>query len=56
MANLLETYKSRLAVADQIHAKTHNGQRLDSTKKLFIAKCLDNTNWPYGPVALVGDY
>lgn len=44
MANLLETYKSRLAVADQVHAKTHNGQRLDSTKKLFIAKCLDNTN------------
>ena len=44
MATLLEAYKSRLAVANKFHAKSHNGQGLSESKKLAIAKVLHNTN------------
>ena len=44
MANLYEAYKQRLAVADKVHAKSHNGQKLTESKKLTIAKVLSNTN------------
>lgn len=44
MANLLEAYKTRLAVADKVHARAHNGQGLSESKKLAIAKTLSNTN------------
>ena len=44
MANLFEAYKKRLDVADRVHAKSHNGQRLSESKKLAIAKVLSNTN------------
>lgn len=41
--NLLEAYGKRLSLADKIHAKTHNGERLSESKKILIAKCLENT-------------
>ena len=41
--NLLETYGKRLSLADKLHAKSHNGERLSESKKILIAKCLENT-------------
>ena len=38
--NLLEAYGKRLALADKIHAKSHNGEHLNESKKILIAKCL----------------
>ena len=43
MANLLEAYGKRLAFADRVHAKTHKGEHLSESKKILIAKCLENT-------------
>ena len=42
--NLLEAYKNRLNVADAFHAQNHNGQRMDSYKKLLIANSLNNVS------------
>ena len=42
--NLLEQYKNRLAISEQVYSKAHGGERLSSTKKLAVAKCLENTN------------
>lgn len=42
--NLLESYKSRLAVSESFYAKAHNGAALSSNKKMVVAKLLDNTN------------
>lgn len=42
--NLLEAYSKRLAAADKVHAREHNGQTMTESKKLVIAKCLANTN------------
>lgn len=44
MANLFEAYKKRLAVADEWYAKKHNGESLTESKKLVVAKCLENCN------------
>ena len=44
MANLLEQYKSRLAVAEKYYAQNHNGERLSESKKIATAKCLDNVS------------
>ena len=44
MANLLEQYKSRLAVAEKYYAQQHNGARLSEGKKMVVAKCLENVN------------
>lgn len=44
MANLFEAYKRRLAVADEWYAKKHNGESLTESKKLVVAKCLENCN------------
>lgn len=41
--NLLEAYGKRLSLADKLHAKSHNGERLSESKKILIAKCLENT-------------
>lgn len=43
MANLLEAYANRLTYADKIYAKNHQGERLTESKKILIAKCLENT-------------
>lgn len=44
MATLLEKYSQRLAVSDNTFAKSHNGAKMDSTRKLMVAACLENTN------------
>lgn len=41
--NLLEAYKKRLSLADKLHAKSHQGEHLTESKKILIAKCLENT-------------
>ena len=42
MANLLEQYKTRLAVAEKVYGASHNGAALPASKKLATAKCLQN--------------
>lgn len=42
--NLLEQYKQRLDVSEKWFQNNHAGQRLDGTKKLAIATCLNNIN------------
>lgn len=44
MANLLEAYKKRIAVAEKYYAKAHPGAQLSESKKLVIAKTLHNVN------------
>lgn len=41
---LLETYAKRLSVAESVYAKAHNGEQLSNTKKIAVAKVLNNTN------------
>lgn len=41
---LLETYAKRLSVAESVYAKAHDGEQLSNTKKIAIAKVLNNTN------------
>ena len=43
MANLLESYKNRLAISESVHQKSHNGAKMSAAKKLMIASVLDNT-------------
>ena len=43
MANLLEAYKNRLETANFVYNKATGGQ-LNESKKLVIAKCLENTD------------
>lgn len=40
--NLLETYKQRLAISEQVYAKRHMNESMPSSKVLATAKCLDN--------------
>ena len=42
--NLLESYKNRLAVADALYARNHNGAKMDNYKKLLIANAMENVN------------
>lgn len=42
--NLLEAYKGRLAVAESLYKKSHNGEALPKMKKIATAKCLENVN------------
>ena len=42
--SLFEAYKNRLAVANTVYAKAHNGETLSNHKKLVTAKVLENTN------------
>lgn len=43
MANLLEAYSKRLALAESVHQKSHEGEGMSSAKKMAVARCLDNT-------------
>lgn len=38
--NLLESYKGRLAVAENFYAKSHNNEKLSNQKKIVTAKML----------------
>lgn len=42
MANLLETYKDRLAVAERVYQKAHMNESMSNERKLATAKCLEN--------------
>lgn len=42
--NLLEAYKNRLATADTVFSKTRFGAKMDTQRKIMVAKCLENTN------------
>lgn len=42
--SLFEAYKNRLAVADSIYGKMHNGAKLTGNRKLVTAKVLENVN------------
>lgn len=44
MATLLEKYKDRIRVAENVHAREHNGAKMDTNKKLVLATCLDNVS------------
>ena len=45
MANmLLEKYSKRIQLAESVYAKRHNGESMDSIRKITVAKCLDNVN------------
>jgi hypothetical protein len=41
--SLLESYKSRIAVAESFYAKNNGGAKLDNQKKMAVARLLDNT-------------
>lgn len=43
MANrLLEKYSKKLQLAEAVYQKRHNGEKMDSMRKITVAKCLDN--------------
>ena len=44
MTNLMEAYKKRLAVAESVYAKSHNGEQMSNTRKLVTAVTLQNLN------------
>ena len=45
MANvLLEKYAKRIQLAESVYQKRHNGESMDSLRKITVAKCLDNVN------------
>lgn len=45
MANkLFEAYKNRLALSESFFAKTHAGERMDNSRKMATAICLNNIN------------
>lgn len=44
MATLFEKYSNRLNVSEGIYKKAHEGQSMDSNRKLVVAKVLENTN------------
>lgn len=43
MANLLESYKGRLAVSDKYYAANHDGKRMPMREKMLTAAMLSNT-------------
>ena len=42
--SLFEAYKNRLAVANTVYSKAHNGESMSNNRKLVTAKVLENTN------------
>lgn len=44
MATLMESYKNRLALAESMHKKSHNGAGMSAQKKLMVATVLHNTS------------
>lgn len=44
MANIVESYKNRLAISESVHQKSHNGAKMSAAKKLMVAAVLDNTS------------
>lgn len=44
MNKLVEAYKSKLEIADKVHAASHNGATLSESKKVMLATLLNNVN------------
>jgi len=45
MANrLLEKYSKKINLAESVYSATHNGEKMDSIRKITVAKCLDNVS------------
>lgn len=44
MASLLENYKNRLSIAENVYSKSHNGATLDNARKILTAQCLRNVD------------
>ena len=45
MANrLLEKYSKKIQLAEAVYKKRHQGEPMDSMRKITVAKCLDNVN------------
>lgn len=44
MATLLEAYKNRISIAESVYARSHNGAKMDTNRKMILAKCLENTD------------
>lgn len=45
MANkLLEKYSKKIQLAESVYAKKHNGEKMDSIRKITVARCLENVN------------
>lgn len=42
--NLLEQYKTRVKIAENMYAKNHGGEQMGNHKKIVLAKVLDNTS------------
>lgn len=42
--SLFEAYKNRLAVANTVYSRSHNGETMNNQRKLVTAKTLENTN------------
>ena len=39
---LLEKYSKRISLAESVYQKRHNGEGMDSLRKVTVAKCLDD--------------
>ena len=44
MAKLTEAYKKRIAISESVYSKSHNGEPMDNTRKLTLARCLKNVD------------
>lgn len=44
MKNLVEAYSKRLAIAESVYGKSHEGAKMDQHKKVCLATLLNNTN------------
>ena len=42
--NLLENYKTRLNVSESVYKNAHNGESMDTNKKMAVARCLQNVS------------
>lgn len=42
--NLLEKYSKRMQVAEALYKKSHMNEKMDNSRKLLVAKMLDNTD------------
>lgn len=39
---LLEKYAKKIQLAESVYAARHNGEKMDTMRKITVAKCLDN--------------
>lgn len=41
---LLEKYAKKVQLAESVYARAHNGEKMDTLKKMTVAKCIDNVS------------